>query len=282
MRMPILNRIIVFLNTARFESFSDRIQFIRNQKIKSMAKSVTSNNVSLFQSLSTFKGQKLQLSLDEKFSSNYYAFRGVTSRDRVINNQTYRAVYLSESDFGGLTISFDGNKQLQLIINLEFYYVYGFLIGETVFGFQGEGVEGLEKLGFDVTPISYGDGYSDIRAQSRKENLPDVTTMKVRLSTLIDSMTNLINPDISFDQKSNDILVTFWSLIEGIRFAKISNTIEDLLQDHPVDMVYDTFYSLAVIWAKLSVAAAEKGVLNPDIAVYELHRIHRHSGELMR
>ena len=31
----------------------------------------------------------------------------------------------------------------------------------------------------------------------------------------------------------------------------------------------------------LWVAAAEKGVLNPDIAVYELHRIHRHSGEIM-
>ena len=94
-------------------------------------------------------------------------------------------------------------------------------------------------------------------------------------------MTNLINPDISFDLKSNDILVTFWSLIEGIRFSKISDTINTLIQNQSVDQVYDTFYSLAVIWAKLSVAAAEKGVLNPDIAVYELHRIHRHSGEML-
>jgi len=58
-----------------------------------------------------------------------------------------------------------------------FYYVYGFLIGNTVYGFDGEGVE-------------------------------------------------------------------------GIRFAK------------------------------LSLAAATDGVLNPDIAVYELHRMHRHTGEL--
>ena len=159
--------------------------------------------------------------------------------------------------------------------------MYGFLIEDTVYGFQGEAIEGLKKLGFEVTPISYGDGYTAIRQQSEKEHLPDVTTMQVQLSTLLTSMENIINPDISFDKKSNDILVTFWSLIEGIRFAKISNTIGDLLKGNTTTSVYDEFYKLAVIWAKLSVAAAEKGVLNPDIAVYELHRIHRHSGEIM-
>lgn len=246
-----------------------------------MKKKQQNNNVTLFNKLSTFEGQPLEINVNaEGFNSSYHAFRTVTSRIRNIKNENYRAVYLTASDFGGLTINFDKGKKLQLIVDLEFYYVYGFLIGNDVFGFNGEGASGLQKLGFDVTTISYGDGYTDIRNQSHKEGLPDVTTMKVRLNTLIGSMTNLIDPKISFDKKSNDILVTFWSLIEGIRFAKISNTIEDLLVNHPVSAVYNDFYDLAVKWAKLSVAAAEEGSLNPDIAVYELHRIHRHSGEL--
>ncbi len=240
-----------------------------------------SDNSAIFNKIATFQGQKLEINLDNSFNTSLDSFRKVTSRIRNINNQNYRAVYLSESDFGGLTINFGKGKKLQLIINLEFYYVFGFLINDEVYGFQGEGITGLEKIGFKVTPISYGDGYSDIRAQSDKEHLPDITTKKVRLSTLLNSMNNLIDPNISFDLKSNDILVTFWSLVEGIRFAKISNTIEDLLEGQTTSVVYDEFYSLAVIWAKLSVAAAEKGVLNPDIAVYELHRIHRHSGEII-
>jgi hypothetical protein len=238
------------------------------------------SNTSIFNTLATLQGEKLEICLDTNFSASLHIFRSLTSRIRYVNNEAYPVVYLSASDFGGLTITFGDNKKLQLIVNLEFYYVYGFLIGNDVYGFQGEGIDGLEKLGFTVTPISYGDGYSAIRQQSHKEGLPDVTTMKVRLSTLLTSMENILNPAISFDQKSNDILITFWSLIEGIRFAKISNTIEDLLENQPVNDVYDDFYKLAVIWAKLSVTAADKGVLNPDIAVYELHRIHRHSGEL--
>ncbi|WP_299683549.1 ribosome-inactivating family protein [uncultured Dokdonia sp.] len=238
------------------------------------------SNTDIFKSISTLHGETLEIQLNENFQCSLDGFRKATSRIRYINNEAYPAIYLLASDFGGLTITFGDNKKLQLIINLEFYYVYGFLIGNDVYGFQGEGISGLEKLGFDVTPISYGDGYSDIRRQSQKEHLPDVTTMNVRLSTLLTSMENIINPDISFDQKSNDILVTFWSLVEGIRFAKISNTIEDLIENQPVSAIYDDFYKLAVIWAKLSVTAADKGVLNPDIAVYELHRIHRHTGEL--
>lgn len=238
------------------------------------------SNIDIFKGISTLHGEVLEIRLDNDFQFSLDGFRKATSRIRYINNEAYPAVYLSENDFGGLTITFGDNKKLQLIVNLEFYYVYGFLIGNDVYGFQGEGMTALEKLGFNVTPISYGDGYSDIRRQSQKEHLPDVTTMKVRLSTLLTSMENIINPTISFDQKSNDILVTFWSLIEGIRFAKISNTIGDLLENQPVTAIYDDFYKLAVIWAKLSVAAADKGVLNPDIAVYELHRIHRHTGEL--
>jgi len=238
------------------------------------------SNTSIFKTLSTLKGEQLEITLDKNFSTSLQRFRSATSRIRRIKNEAYPAVYLTASDFGGLTITFGNQKKLQLIINLEFYYIYGFLLGDDVFGLQGEGIEGLEKLGFTVTPISYGDGYSAIRYQSQQKGLPDVTTMKVRLSTLLTSMENLINPAISFDLKSNDILITFWSLIEGIRFAKIANTIEDLLEKQPVNSVYDDFYKLAVIWAKLSVAAADQGVLNPDIAVYELHRIHRHSGEL--
>ncbi len=239
----------------------------------------TNPNTALFKKLSNFQGQSLEINLNSDFDASMDAFRSVTSRMRRINGQNYPAVYLTDSDYGGLTFNFGRGRKLQLIMNLEFYYVYGFLIGTKVYGFQGEATAGLESLGFTVTPISYGDSYTDIQEQSVKEGLPDVKTKKVRLSTLLQSMSNIINPSISFDLKSNDILVTFWSLIEGIRFAKISNTIEDLLVEHPVNAIYDEFYKLAENWANLSVDAANKGVLNPAIAVYELHRIHRHTGE---
>ena len=230
----------------------------------------TNNNSSIFEGLSTFEGQKLELNLDESFDASYDAFRKVTTEIRTINDTDYRAVYLQDTDYGGLTINFENGQKLQLIMNLEFYYVYGFLIGEEVHGFAGEGAEGLRGLGFDVIDIPYEDGYTQIRAQSTKEGLPDVTTKRVKLSLLYESMTNINNPDISFELKSNDILITFWSLVEGIRFAWISNIIDDLINDKPTTAIYDDFYKLAVNWKNLSVAAADKSAYNPVLAVYEL------------
>jgi hypothetical protein len=230
----------------------------------------TNNNSSTFKKLSTFEGQELEINLDESFDASYDAFRKATSKIRKINDTDYRAVYLPSTTYGGLTINFENGQKLQLIMNLEFYYVYGFLIGDTAYGFEGEGAIGLKSQGFDVTLIPYGDSYTDIRAQSTAEGFPDVSTKRVKLSLLYKSMENIINPDISFKLKSNDILVTFWSLVEGIRFSRISNTIDDLLNNHPTTDIYDNFYQLAENWKNLSVAAADKSTYNPVLAVYEL------------
>ena len=238
----------------------------------------STTNKSLFESLSTFGNQKLELKLDADFDSSYDAFRKVTSKVRKINNMNYIATYLPSTAYGGLTIHFGKNKKLQLIVNLEFYYVYGFFIGDAVYAFQGEATEGLKGLGFDVTGIPYEDGYTDIRNQSTKMGLPDVTTKRVKLSLLYQSMENLINPAISFELKSNDILVTFWSLVEGIRFAEISNTIDDTLNEQPTSLIYNDFYYLAKNWKNLSVAAADRRVYNPVLAVYELDSMDDDAG----
>lgn len=235
------------------------------------------NNKSIFESLNTFNGQQLELNLDASFDTSNDAFRKATSEIKTIYDQMYRATYLPETAYGGLIINFGKGQKLQLIMNLEFYYVYGFLIGDTVHGFEGEAAEGLKSLGFTIVPIPYGDGYSDIREQSTKEGLPDVTTKRVKLSLLHQSMENIINPAISFELKSNDILVTFWSLVEGIRFAWISNIIDDLLNSESTTAIYNDFYHLAQNWKNLSVAAADSRAHNPVLAVYELDSLDTNS-----
>ena len=65
----------------------------------------------------------------------------------------------------------------------------------------------------------------------------------------------------------------FWSLIEGIRFAFISKSVDDQINGDGTNDTYQSYYDLAEKWADLSVAAAQKGELDPAIAVYELHRI---------
>ena len=67
--------------------------------------------------------------------------------------------------------------------------------------------------------------------------------------------------------------MVFWSLIEGIRFAEISNAINNTINGSGTSLTYADFYHLADDWADRSVDAAHKGKLDPRIAVYELHRI---------
>ncbi|MBV1924030.1 MAG: hypothetical protein KUG68_08390, partial [Flavobacteriaceae bacterium] len=95
----------------------------------------------------------------------------------------------------------------------------------------------------------------------------------VEFSQIINALTEITDTTIPFSKKPTSILIAFWSLVEGIRFEAISNVVDNLIQDKPNDYVYNYFYYLAEIWAKLCVIAAYEKNLNPEVAVYDLHQI---------
>ena len=165
--------------------------------------------------------------------------------------------------------------QLRLIVNLQFYYVYGFyLVNAKVYAFKGSSKKELTKFGFDCDTIPYGDGYYDIKAEIGETVFNELLNTEVSLTQLISALDQLGNFNIPFSDKAKSILVVFWSLVEGIRFAGISNVILGLLKGYPNKSTsYQSFYDLAEVWSELCVKAADDKTLNPDIAVYDLDRI---------
>lgn len=240
------------------------------------------NNQNIFNKISTLKGTKLVIELNENFEQSLETFRNITSQTNTYSGEPYREVYLTDNDYGGLTVQYGDNKSLKLLVNLEFYYVYGFMIGNKVYGFggtrnggQGEGYDGLTKLGFDVTRIPYGDAYYEISAGLTKEQFLDLKKETPSLDTITKNL-DLINDDkIGFEDKNKAILITLWSLIEGVRFSTISGTVKQLIEGKSTDRIFNDFFNLAEVWARFSVAAAKYGVYNPSIAVYELHKLHK-------
>lgn len=77
----------------------------------------------------------------------------------------------------------------------------------------------------------------------------------VELSLIIAALNQLSDTSIDLKDKAGAILVAFWFLVEGIRFAVISNVVSSLIQDNPRDYIYDYFYELAEIWARVSLIA---------------------------
>ena len=57
------------------------------------------SNTSILKTLSPLKGEVLEITLDENFSTSLQSFRSATSRIRRIKNEVYPAVYLIASDF---------------------------------------------------------------------------------------------------------------------------------------------------------------------------------------
>ena len=232
-----------------------------------------STNAQIFEKISWLYDKLLHVDLDENFVESLGEFRRLTSKEETYNGQKYPAVYMWSDDYGGLTFNYGNGKKLQLILNLEFYYCYGFYIDGAVYGFKGEASEGLNKLGFEVTELSFGDAYYQIDALLTPGALQELKDTQVTLDAITNSLDCINDTSIEFSDKAKDILTAFWSLIEGIRFAYISQTVDGLIGGGSTARNYGDFFNLAEKWADLSVAAAEKGVLNPDIAVYELHRM---------
>ncbi len=230
-------------------------------------------NEELFKKISTIHGEPLTFSLDRSFEEGLNSFRTLTSKLIDYNKCTYPSVYLSDKDYGGLTIHFSDDKELRLVVNFEFYYVYGMFIDDDLYAFKGEACEALVDFGFEPKEIPYGDAYYDIDEGLSKKQLEDLKNTSVTLTLLYTSLGMVIDPSVGFDEKREALLIVFWSLVEGIRFAYISNTINALLNGYEEERTYNDFYELAETWADLCVAAAKKGVLDDRIAVYDLHRL---------
>lgn len=236
------------------------------------------DNNTLFNSISTWKDIELVIDLDN-YQESLDSFRKATSKIRTLNSIDYRVVYLEKKDFAGLTIKYDQGKELKLIINLQYYYVYGFLLNDgKVYAYtddnpQDDCYKALTDLGFSCKKIPYGDAYYDISDPIGYDIFNKLKQTKVSHQLLINALNELADANIPFYKKNESILIVFWSLIEGIRFAGISNIVSDLIQGQHPDFIYDYFYELAEIWAKLSLITAYEKTLNPDIAVYDLNRI---------
>ena len=211
------------------------------------------------------------LRLDPQLTSDYQAFRSKTSTPYTYNNQTYPVVHLSSSDFAKLTVQHEGESKLTLIVNLQDYYVFGFLIKGLCYAFKGVEIK-LQEAGFDVKEvIPYGDAYFDIGTpEVERQVRGEVVSAEIILSS-IDFITTMEN---SWDQKREHLLRVFWALVEGVRFSGISDVVQSLF-DPPTNVTestvtYDYFFYMAERWEKISVGNAYLGKLDSSVAVYAL------------
>ena len=232
-------------------------------------------NQELFQSISEIDGRKLIISLDKNFDSTLTEFRSLTSEPRTINGITYPAVYLSSKDFGGLTVQYNETQSFQMLVNLQFYYVYGFYMSDgTVYAFQDDPEKELQKLGFETTTIPYGDGYYDIKRELGQGEFDALLDTKVSFNAINSALDEVNDQSISFTDKARSLLIVLWSLVEGIRFEGISSVVHSLItNDEHEESTYSKFYDLAEKWSKLCVKAVNENKMNPDIAVYDLDRV---------
>ncbi len=213
----------------------------------------------------------------DQFLDDYSVFRSATSQNFKYNGNDYPAVYLDSDQYAYLNIisKQDENEpvELTLIVNLEFYYVYGFKIDYQYFAYEGEAFEALNEAGFNIpesNKIPYGDAYYEIGTDEQIYNVGQET---VSLKAIQDSLARIVDLDIAWTSKNEDLLRAFWSLVEGIRFSEISDTVHTLISGEPFNTTFAYFYYMAERWAELSVGAAYSSKMDKSIAVYELHRL---------
>lgn len=207
------------------------------------------------------------------FIKEYNAFRHATSSDYIYNEKTYRAVDKTSEEYAYLTFVIPEGDTLTLIVNLEFYYVYGFQIEGQLFVYEGEAYTGLTDAGFDIpkeNTLPFGDAYYQIADENQRLT---VANQQVAIEDIFTSIERVVNLSLPWNDKREDLLCVFWSLVEGIRFTGISKTVYDLLCGHTQRVTYNYFYYMAERWAELSIGAAYSGKIDKSIAVYELHRL---------
>ena len=205
-------------------------------------------------------------------SDNYTTFREATSQNFNYNGNDYPAVYMDSKEYAYLNIYSEANL-LTLIVNLEFYYVYGFKIDDQYFAYEGEAFDSLNQDGFTIpeaNKIPYGDAYYEIGSD---EQIDSVRQESVSLESLQNSISRVVDLSIKWTDKNEDLLRVFWCLVEGVRFSEISNIVNELIAGNPYNITYSYFYYMAERLAELSIGAAYSGKVDKSIAVYELHRL---------
>ena len=225
--------------------------------------------------MNTTKSYDLNLEQDQ-FLQDYTTFRTATSQNFTYNKNNYPAVYLDSDQYAYLNI-YSNKSQLTLIVNLEFYYVYGFKIDNQYFAYEGEAFDSLNQAGFTIpeaNKIPYGDAYYQIGTY---EQIDSVCQESVSLEALQNSIDQVVDLTIKWTDKNEDLLRVFWCLVEGIRFSEISNIVHELIAGDPYNTTFAYFYYMAERWAELSVGAAYSSKVDKSIAVYELHRLQPYS-----
>lgn len=217
------------------------------------------------------------LTLDsEHFLTDYATFREATSQNFSYKGNDYPAVYKTSDDYAYLTI-YSGQDELTLIVNLEFYYVYGFRIADAYYAYEGEAYDALTAAGWDIpeaNKIPYGDAYYQIATY---EQIDAVCQETVTLDALQNSIHRVVDTSIAWTDKNEDLLRVFWCLVEGVRFSEISYCVNKLISGENYNTTFAYFYYMAERWAELSVGAAYSGKMDKSIAVYELHRLEPYS-----
>ena len=206
------------------------------------------------------------------FLDDYDAFRSATSQNFSYNGNDYPAVYMDSDQYAYVNI-YSNEDLLTLIVNLEFYYVYGFKIDDQYFAYKGEAYNALTEAGFDIPDsniIPYGDAYYEIGSD---EQIDSVCQETVTLEALQNAISSVIDLSIKWTDKNEDLLRLFWCLVEGVRFSEISYVVNQLIESKPYNVTFAYFYYMAERWAELSVGAAYSGKVDKSIAVYELHRL---------
>lgn len=221
--------------------------------------------------METLKSYNLNLQAD-LFLNDYATFREATSDTFTYNEKDYTAVYLGEDDYAYINIT-SNDDELTLIINLEFYYVYGFVIDGQYFAYTGEAYDSLTAAGFtipDANIIPYGDAYYEIGSD---DQINSVCQESVSLEALQNSISRVADLSIEWTDKNEDLLRMFWCLVEGVRFDGISTIVNDLIEGTAYNVTFGYFYLMAERWAEMSVGAAYRGKPDKSIAVYELHSL---------
>jgi len=221
--------------------------------------------------MSTTPSYDLNLEKD-KFLTDYTTFREATSQNFTYKDKDYPAVYMDSKQYAYLNISSNGNL-LTLIVNLQYYYVYGFKIDGQYYAYEGEAFNSLNEDGFTIpaaNKIPYGDAYYQIGTY---EQIDSVCQESVSLEALQNSISHVVDMSLKWTDKNEDLLRVFWCLVEGIRFKEISTIVNELIEGKPYKITFAYFYYMAERWAELSVGAAYSSKVDKSIAVYELNRL---------
>ena len=216
---------------------------------------------------------------EDQFLSDYSIFRAATSKTFTYKKRDYAAVYLDYDQYAYVNIISDQGSndsiELTLIVNLQYYYVFGFKIDGQYFAYQDSALKALQGAGFKIPKsniIPYGDAYYEIGSHAQIQN---VCQENVSLSAIQSSIARIVDLKIGWTDKKEDLLRVFWSLVEGIRFNEISSIVHTLITGNSFNTTFGYFYYMAERWAEMSIGTAYRGKKNSDssIAVYELNML---------